>query len=251
MGWGDVFLPPTATPPPAGECHLWPVSIADHPDLHDLLDAAEQRQVPRYLVEHARRTFVMSRAMQRLIGAHYLGKDPRSVTIDRRCSECGDDHGRPRWVAARHLDYSVSHAGAWLLVAVVGSGRVGVDVEHAIHPLHDDEALASRVLTPGEQACRAALPREHRTGWFYRAWSRKEAAVKLAGHGLRVQLSDVDVSGPAVLSPASPPDWPSEPIWLWHLPAPPEYAASLATTDPLRTIRNCGPVGTVAGTPQR
>ena len=91
------------------------------------------------------------------------------------------------------------------------------------------------------------LPRDDRTGWFYRAWTRKEAAVKLTDHGLRVRLSSVDVTGPPVIATAISPDWPSDPIRLWDLPTPQGYLAALATTVPLRAIRTCGPVDTGAG----
>jgi 4'-phosphopantetheinyl transferase len=84
------------------------------------------------------------------------------------------------------LHVSVSHSADRVAVALTRLGPVGVDVEE-IGDLDPDE-LAPLVLGPGE---RAEASRE-----FFTYWTRKEAAVKATGDGLRVPLRDVRVSGP-------------------------------------------------------
>ena len=53
------------------------------------------------------------------------GTDPRSVAVERTCTDCGGPHGRPL-VHGTHV--SVAHAGPLVLVATAAV-PVGVDVE--------------------------------------------------------------------------------------------------------------------------
>jgi 4'-phosphopantetheinyl transferase len=69
--------------------------------------------------------FVVGAVLLRVAVAAATGQDPRAVSIDRTCDECGGAHGRPR-VAGLHV--SVAHAGPLVLVAT-SPHPVGVDVE--------------------------------------------------------------------------------------------------------------------------
>ncbi len=76
--------------------------------------------------------------------------------------------------------FSLSHAGALVLLAFAADGHVGVDVE----PAAAGEAwreVAGR-LHPAEQAAVAASPDPARA--FLSLWTRKEAMAKAAGIGL-------------------------------------------------------------------
>lgn len=239
MDWGTSILPPSSAPA-AGECHIWPVPIADNWAATGLLDASEQRQASRCVAHHARRAFITSRVAQCLIGGHYLDQAAQAVAVERRCHSCARDHGRPRWVGRGDLDYSVSHAGDWLLVAVVGTGRVGADIERPSEDLRAVETHARKVFTPDELAHWMTLTPNDRLEWFYRTWCRKEATVKLTCHGLRIRPSLVNVSESAATLLHESPLWPKETIWLRQLPAPTPYLASLATTVSCHTIQVCG-----------
>jgi len=240
--WGMGILDRPPTPPGRGACHLWPVPITDDWVVTGPLEICERRQAARYLVHRARQTFVASRVAQRLIGGHYLGQVAQEVAIDRRCQSCAADHGRPRWVGNHRLDYSVSHAGDWLLVAVVGSGLVGVDVAQRGDAERVGPTQARKALTPAERRRWMQLPPQERTEGFYQTWCRKEAAVKLTGSGLRIRPSSVDVSKPTVSLPEAPPPWSSQTIWLRQLRAPTAYSAALATTVSCHKIHICGPL---------
>ncbi|UUZ45490.1 hypothetical protein LP422_05065 [Janibacter limosus] len=69
--------------------------------------------------------FVVGAVLLRVAVAAATGADPRAVSIDRTCDECGCPHGRPR-VAGLHV--SVAHAGPPVVVAT-SPDPVGVDVE--------------------------------------------------------------------------------------------------------------------------
>jgi 4'-phosphopantetheinyl transferase len=204
-----------------------------------LLDGAEQLRADAYRVSGARRTFVASRAAQRIVAARYLDRDPASIRIRRTCEHCGDPgHGRPALVDAGTLDYSVSHSGDWLIIAVVGAGRVGADLERC-RSIENVDELARGVLTADEAAELRALPPNRRIGWFYSIWTRKEAVVKLTGHGLGTALSGVDVRGPLATIVRRPAGFPPDPVHLRDLRAPPDYVAAIAHTGEIAAIRPC------------
>lgn len=238
--WGRLAPPPPDAASAAGECHLWPVPVVPRPGWLDLLDHGEQAQAERFRVDSARDIFVTSRAAQRLIAGRYLNRAPQDVSIVRVCPHCGADHGRPR-VDGAGWDYSVSHTAKWLVVAVAHQGLVGVDLEDVTTARPVDD-LAQHVLTPAEHERFGQTPPGDRTAWFLRAWTRKEAVIKLTGHGLRAQLDQLDVSGSVAATTAPPPGWPSGPIHLLDVPAGEHQRAALATTVLVRNVVRCGPV---------
>ena len=185
-------------------------------------------------VEHAHRTFPASRSAQRRILAGYLGIAPSAVQIVRTCQMCGGDHGRPR-IAGAGFDYSVSHTPDWVVLAVVGEGLVGVDVESPRRALQN---LAPHLLTPAERARFDTAPTERRPDLMIRAWTRKEAASKVTGHGLAA-FTKLDVSGPIVaVGPGLRLPMDSD-IHLREIEAPGGHVAAVATTPRLVRVVAC------------
>lgn len=188
-----------------------------------------------------RRTSSLSHAIQRLVAARYLGHAPSDVRIVRRCAACGSQvHGRPGVAGGAPLDYSVAHSGQWLVLAVVGQGRIGADLERqTVAGDHDD--LAETVLTESELIAYRRLPAADRPGWLGRAWVRKEAVVKLTGHGFGLDPAHVDVADGVAKVHLDAGDvaepLPREPVLLTDLTAPAGYRASLASTVAIRVVR--------------
>lgn len=219
-----------------GECHIWLVPVRTRPDWRTLLSHDEQRRADRLAGTPAAAVFVTSRAAQRLVGSRYLGVAPSEVTIDRDCGHCGVpgvQHGRPVFRAAS-VDYSVSHTKRWLAMAVTGDGAVGVDIE-SLAAAPDADGLARATLGARERRRFDCVPAGERTAWLLSAWTRKEAAMKLAGLGLQAPPNRVDVSGPRVWA-AGVPRWPAGRIHLYGLGAPEDHVSALATTVPLTTL---------------
>ncbi|WP_181727325.1 4'-phosphopantetheinyl transferase superfamily protein [Streptomyces sp. PT12] len=224
--------------PAPGECHLWLAPVRPRAGWLALLDRAERERADRLGGTPAGEVFVTSRGAQRLVGSRYLGVPPEAVRTDRSCQACaGAAHGRPRFVGAARagLDYSVSHTERWLLIAVTSGGLVGVDIED-LAAVPDAEGLAGAALTAGERARWAGLPQAERDAWLLTAWTRKEAAMKLTGLGLRAAPRGLDVRGPAVAAHGVP-RWPAGPVLLHSLSAPAGHVAALATTAPLGALR--------------
>jgi len=163
----------------------------------------------------------------------------------RECGYCGGPHGRPRFPGAT-LDYSVSHTDGWLVIAVVGRGLVGVDVER-VDRVREVAGLADAILTPGERDHLGTVPGPARGAWLAAAWTRKEAAMKVTGLGLRAGPRRLDVRA-GTLGPQAVPRWSgSGPIHLYDLPAPAGHRCALAATEPVGSIS----VATLGGSATR
>jgi 4'-phosphopantetheinyl transferase len=179
----------------------------------------------------------MGVAMSRLILAGHLKLNPAEVVIDRTCGQCGEPHGRPRLAGGGGLDFSVSHSGDLIAVAVVRDRRhdgpadraVGVDVEQVV--ALREPSLPRTVLSAAEYAAFDRCQADSKVTAFFRYWVRKEAVLKATGDGLTVPLSQLTVSGPD--RPAALQTWPERPhlpatVTMHDLYARPGYAAAVA-----------------------
>ncbi|MFF4732245.1 4'-phosphopantetheinyl transferase family protein [Streptomyces mirabilis] len=202
-----------------------------------LLSPLELSRADELTNEQVRRTFVTSRALQRVLGAQYLGTPAAQVQISRRCFHCADDdHGKPRIVAAPDLDFSVSHTGDIVVLAASTEARVGVDAEVGSRTIEIDD-MARVVASESERRSLAPESRESLRRALFRMWARKEATVKLTGHGLRkVPFTGLSVDGPVARIDAPPAGWPKEDIYLTDLSLGYGCVAALATTEPQQEV---------------
>lgn len=225
------------TPAPR-TCDVWLVPVRRREAWTRLLTVPDREHLVG-LGEEAREVHLTSRAAQRLILSRYLRVFPDEIVVDRSCERCGDlQHGRPR-VPGVSLDYSVSHTRAWVLVAVVGAGRVGADLD-ARPAAGDLDDLAAAALTPAERRIWRRLPARDRADALLASWTRKEATTKLTGHGLTIPLSDLDVTGPRPTLLTRDPSvrLPYPRPYLTHVPAPAGHSAALATTTHVDEVRH-------------
>ncbi|MEU6774699.1 4'-phosphopantetheinyl transferase superfamily protein [Streptomyces sp. NPDC046759] len=123
-----------------------------------------------------------ARALLRTTAAEAVGAPPADVRMGRAASGAPELSG-----AASGLRAGVSHTRGLVAVALAGPGArllgVGVDAE-AVRPL-DAIALAERWFTADEAAWVRALPPGLRSTGLLDLWTRKEAAGKALGTGLR------------------------------------------------------------------
>ncbi|MBQ1076220.1 4'-phosphopantetheinyl transferase superfamily protein [Micromonospora sp. C31] len=214
---------PDPTPPGAD---IWHIGLDVDNETADvvaaLLDADERRRAGGLRDPVAAHRFVVAHGAARTVLARYLGTPGEAVHWAR------GPNGKPffegewsRW------QWSLSRSGGHALLAVRGTGAVGVDLEQ-VRDGPPATALATRFL-PAEEA--AAVARHTapyaRSATYHRLLSRKEACVKASGgrflEGLRLRvLVPGTVEGTGLLAGQR---------WLVRdLPAPPGYVAALATT---------------------
>jgi 4'-phosphopantetheinyl transferase len=162
---------------------LWTVSLATPSPDH--LSDDETTRANRFKFEEDRVRWTRARSALRLILSRYVGDDPFRIAF------VYGEHGKPALLPFSEIEFNLSHAGDWAMVAVSRSIPVGVDIER-IRPNIDMVPLLHRL---GE----TNLPEQ--TQQLYNVWTRREARSKAAGGALFDKPSDnvcaVDVTAPA------------------------------------------------------
>jgi 4'-phosphopantetheinyl transferase len=179
----------------------WGRPASARPELLEVLSDAERARHARILPPADRDRYLVSHALLRILLGRRLGIAPAAVGL-------ADGNGKPRLAGPRpEHEFSLSHSGEAVVVAITPAVPVGVDVER-VRTDRDVSALIGRVLSPEEQSALADLSGPARDEAFYRYWVRKEAAVKATGHGMRMSLAAISVSAPD--EPACLLTWPAD-----------------------------------------
>lgn len=206
---------------------MWWASTEDVPrGLEGLLDAVERGRMAAYRRPADRDRFLLGCGIVRLGCAAYLGLAPETIALDRGCTDCDRPHGKVRLADPdAPLRFSVSHSGSYVGVAFGYGADLGLDVEQ-VREIEVD-SLSRQVLGPDERAATTAE--------FFRYWTRKEAAVKATGDGMRTPLAGLTVSAPE--QPAAVLAWPRraavvDRIRLYDLADRDRHRAALAVLDP-------------------
>jgi 4'-phosphopantetheinyl transferase len=155
--------------------------------LVSLLSSREQERANAMVFATDRRAFIMAHACKRAVLAEYAGLEPSQLEFLQ------NPQGKPSLRGA-NLQFSLSHAGAYAVIAISRDRQVGVDIEPIRH-LDDAMKLAHRFFSAGEAERLRVL--EGTTGFetaFFECWTRKEAFVKALGGGLSIPLNGFEVS---------------------------------------------------------
>jgi 4'-phosphopantetheinyl transferase len=169
-------------------CTVWLAHLNQLRPTHEVLLAKQEvARAAKFRLEADRSRFVLATALLRCAVARRLGGSAAAVQLDRRCRDCGREHGRPR-LPGTGLAASLSHSGDLVAVALTEGQAVGVDVEQITGI--DYVSLLGHVCAP-EELSHVISPAA-----FYSYWTRKEAILKATGAGLRMPMSSVVVSPP-------------------------------------------------------
>lgn len=187
-GHESVALMPAENPATrcAPECDVWIASLSDLRLPHEsILDDHERSRGNAYAQPVDRARFVLGAALLRLVAATETGVAPYDVVVDRRCAQCGKQHGRPH-LPGSGLHVSVSHSGELAVVAASRHTPLGVDVEE----VRDiDHAALLPYVSANDTIFESARS-------FFTVWVRKESVVKATGAGVGMDLTRVVVSAP-------------------------------------------------------
>ena len=213
-----------------GAAHVFLLRLAafDADELTANLCPTEKARAARFKVAKARAQFIITRAVLRQLLANYLGIAPRALefTAGPRGKPAIDG---PAWRQKR-IEFNVSHAADYALLALGLDHRLGVDIE-SVERRVDYRALANRFFSAAEQEAFNTLPAGAACAAFYRVWSRKEAFLKATGQGLAGGLAGFSV--PLGESPVQTrvrgatdtgSDW-----FIYNVIAPPGYQTALVT----------------------
>lgn len=182
---------------------VWTVSLTDGSATRSLLSEDEIARADRFKFEADRVRWSAARSALRLVLSRYQNIDPARIAFHYGA------HGKPALVSGGNIEFNLSHAGDWALIAVTRAVPVGVDIER-IREKIDMAPLLGRLGESDLPAAREEL---------YQRWTEREARSKAAGGALF--------------------DKPPDTICAVRLSAPDGYAASVALVgfDPLVRYR--------------
>lgn len=172
---------------------LW--STADAPPATDeLLTDSERSRLRSLRGSTAEDRFRSAHLLARLVVGRLLEVGPSSVRLRQRCPRCGEPHGRPivDEPGRPRAGVSLSAAGG-VVLAAAAFAEIGVDHEPRGA---GDLTVADVALTERERMQLAQRPTTDQRDALLRWWVRKEAVLKMTGHGLLVDPSRLEVSPP-------------------------------------------------------
>ncbi len=144
-----------------------------------VLTGEERRRAARIRSSAAREEFIVGRGcLRRLLGA-VLEQDPRSVALQ------AGEHGKPRLLSGA-LQFNVAHSHGVILIALAGTGEVGVDVEFMDAGVELMDVARGSFNARELARIEGALTLDDRLREFYLCWTRREAVTKADGRGLTV-----------------------------------------------------------------
>jgi 4'-phosphopantetheinyl transferase len=192
---GKAWHRPKAFPPhPGSTLHVWRVDLNRLKESSleiDLLSIDEVGRANRLRASKSRWRFQASRIALRKILAAYMECTPSELKFGY------GDAGKPT-LKAHHKDrelanlsFNLSHSDQLALLAVSGTGSVGVDVEK-IRERPAIDRIVQRHFSPKEREGWLMLGTSDRLTEFYRVWTRKEALLKASSLGLSWPLTGAD-----------------------------------------------------------
>jgi 4'-phosphopantetheinyl transferase len=211
----------------------------DEASLAETLLPAERQRADRFAFPHLSRRWVAGRmALRHLLGG-YLRIASRDVSFGtgvrgKPFVKNGDGSPSP-------LEFNMSDAGDYVMIAVGRCRPIGVDIE-AIRPIQEADEIVSRNFSALEQAAYQRLPASQKQLGFFTAWTRKEAYTKAVGLGLYLPLETfsvtLDPDQPARLlevdgSPAKAAEWA-----LMEIAAPRGHVGALVAKGPVEAVRH-------------
>jgi len=153
------------------------ISPEEFSTLLNFLSFDEQAKVKKFKFRADQEISLLSRFLLRQLLSPHLAMTPAEIVFSY------SEYARP---FLDELDFNVSHAGDWIVIAIAKKGRVGVDVEK-IRKVED--SVADICFTVEE---RKVIFREENFNLekFFDFWTLKESFLKADGRGLSFPLLD-------------------------------------------------------------
>jgi 4'-phosphopantetheinyl transferase len=149
---------------------LWTIPLTDPRPL--ILSADEAARAARFRFEEDRVRWGRARSAMRMILAEYVGCSPDALEFTYSAN------GKPS-LPEGEVEFNLSHAGDFAMVAVAKSVPVGVDIER----IRDKVDMANLLRRLGETDLPEAVPQ------LYARWTLREAKTKAVGGQLFVPTS--------------------------------------------------------------
>lgn len=182
-----------------------------------LLSVNEQLRAQRFHQHKDRVRSIAARAALRRLLAERVMSSPNDIQIEL------DKFGKPFLPACFGIEFNISHAGDYALIALSTLGKIGVDIEYRHRNISD---LCIHVLTPVERTQRVWSNKN-----FIELWVAKESVLKALGFGITEYLQAITVlpgHDESYYVTHDQTEWAE--IEAWSIAAPIHYVAALALT---------------------
>jgi len=206
------------------DIEVWLLTLNLQAPLHDadlsILNNSERNHAASLHFHEDRVRSVATRAALRRLLAVRVAAAPEALVFT------ANEYGKPYLKDLKghvNIEFNISHAGGFALIALSGHQRVGVDIEYADRSI-DIHSLARYVLSPLEyqSVCMTQQTFMHR-------WVAKESALKSLGCGITEHLQAISIlSGDSTdyRIVCDYPSWPRLKGWRLELPTD-DYLAAL------------------------
>lgn len=141
-----------------------------------LLSADETARARRFHFDRDRNRYVRGRGFLRRLLGPLCGQHPAGLVFGT------GPQGKP-FLRDHELHFNLSHCRDRAVLAVCGTGPVGLDIEYIDRQV-DIAGLAQTCMTPLEAAVLDGLCDADRAPRFFAFWTAKEARMKLSGEGM-------------------------------------------------------------------
>lgn len=170
------------------EVHLWYIPFNRDQICRNYLSHDELRLEREFVFKFHREKFVYYRTALRFVLSFYLNKKPENIVFKY------GQYGKPELdERSAFIGFNLSHSGELGLIALAGSGDVGVDIE-LIKPINDMDEIVTQHFSFYEESIFKACPAQDKLFHFYRLWTCKEAYVKTLGAGLHYPLDRFSIT---------------------------------------------------------
>jgi len=193
----------------------------------------ERQRAAQFRVAQARESFVVTRAVLRILLGRYLGAGAGAVRLQYGA------FAKPAIAPDSSLRFNVTHSGDNAAIALTIGCEIGIDLD-GLRPLPELEQIATRFFCPDDAAEILSQPPEQRERAFFTCWTRKEAYIKATGAGLSMPLTSFRVvqkpDGPGDLAVRLADGSLSESWTVHDLRLAPNSAAAIAYNDSPRPV---------------
>ncbi len=185
----ELFSDPSAPLhfPDQNTLHLWIVNTDSFSPLTDSLSSEEKNQLNALADPKEKSRFLSRRTFLRSLLSHYLAIPIQKIVYGK------GQNGKP-FVEKSLLQFSLSHSGKWIAIALSLKDPVGVDIE-IVRTLGETEQELLHCFSLEEQAYVKQALKDEKAIRFLEIWNRKEACSKALGLRMNDELFSADYLG--------------------------------------------------------
>ena len=184
-----------------------------------LLNESERNRALRFRAHEDQVRSIVTRAALRRLLAQKIMRQPEKLNF------VTNEYGKPSLQSDTDIQFNVSHAGCFALLAFSTGGSIGVDIESCNRQININ-GLGKYVFTAVERTTKIKTTTD-----FIRHWVAKEAILKAWGVGISEHLQSISVlhDSERYRVVCDRMDCPT--INGWAIEAPDDYAAALAVVN--------------------